>query len=265
MYPTSSSNGNADRPRRLAAPVSILGPRSNRGEPPMTPEALREETERLRRADQAAIRAENAARRQRQIEATLRGAGVGARFLGATFGNCERVARGHPDILARVRRWAEDFEATKARGSNLAILGAVGTGKTWIAAAALREVASQGGTVAYLREDDLLRHLRRSYSPAAEVDEGQALAALTEPDLLCIDEAGKGIGKPDTRRAQLGAVIDARYRAMRPVLMLSNLTAAELAIHLGTDAWDRLTGADSQSAVLTMRGPSLRQSPGGSA
>jgi DNA replication protein DnaC len=232
-----------------------------RGHQELTPQQLAETTERIRLEEQAAIRAENAARRQRQIQEALRTAGVGARFLAATFDNCEKASASNPQTVARMRRWAEHFEAVKRHGANRVILGPVGTGKTWLAAATLSAVAAQGYTVAYLREDALLAHLRRAFGVKAELSDAQALGDLVRPDLLCIDEAGKGIGDPDKRRAQLGAVIDARYHAMRPVLMLSNFNHDALSRHLGRDAWDRLTGSDSRSDVLSMTGPSLRQQP----
>lgn len=224
---------------------------------PMTPEQLRGATSLIRSREHAAMKAERAKRKQMEIEGRLIESGVKARFAKATLDDCKDVETYNQKTVELCKRWAGQFAEAKARGSNLILLGSVGCGKTWLASAMLSEVAWLGFSVSYIRESDLLMNLRRAYGQNAEVSEVDTLRALTAPDLLCIDELGVGIGKPETRQSQLFGILDARYSDVRPTMLVSNLDPSALERHLGPRSWSRLR--DGNSSLLRIDGPDHRQ------
>jgi len=172
---------------------------------------------------------------------------VPRRFLNRNFENYLAVTRGQRQALEVCRGYAKGFEQMRRRGGGLLLLGGPGTGKTHLACAILAQVIQAGHTGLFLSVSGALRIIRDAYSPRGQRTETEALALLTAVDLLVLDEVGVAIGNASTRRAMLFDILNDRYAELRPMILIGNLTAAELERYLGERIMERLM--DLGSAV----------------
>lgn len=129
----------------------------------------------------------------------------------------------------------------------------MGTGKTHLACALVRECAPRA--VLYASVSDLIRRLRETWRPNAECSERSLLTSLAEADLLVADEIGVQHGT-DAERLHIFEVMDARYRAMRPTVLLSNEPLREVREYVGERVFDRLR---ETSRVVTFNWESARR------
>lgn len=72
---------------------------------------------------------------------------------------------------------------------------------------------------------------------------------MVEPDLLILDEVGVQHGS-DTEKLILFEIINGRYEAARPTIVISNLDAAGLEQFLGERAFDRLREGGGRLVVF---------------
>ena len=153
-----------------------------------------------------------------------------------------------------VAEWTRRYQAgTLGPRHSLLLLGTVGTGKTWLAYAALRTLAESGhprvdwagGTVA-----ETYARLRPSSgeNPAAVFDE------LATASILLLDDLGATKHSDWTEETTL-TLLDARYRTRGPVIATGNATPKELAVAIGDRALSRLVG---MSVLVEVKGPDRR-------
>ncbi len=204
------------------------------------------------------IRARRAAK-QKAIEAAARLAAVPPRYLDARFDTYEAPTPDRRAARDRCVSFAEHFQTVMAYGSNLVLLGNVGTGKTHLSCAIITHVVADGFTALFCTEGDLLSRIRATYDRDAEQREEQVIESFRRPDLLVIDEVGVGIGNHANKVAMLHRVINDRYNHRRPVIILSNLDEPQLRKYFGLRLWDRLTDFSSGANIITMNWPSWRQ------
>jgi DNA replication protein DnaC len=194
---------------------------------------------------------------QSRLERAIGRCGIPRRFRDRTFANYQAKDPDQRQALAVCRAYAERFAAVRTRGSGLLLVGGPGTGKTHLACAILAEVLRAGHTGLFVSVSAALRMIRDAYSPQAQRSESEALALLTTPDLLVLDEVGVAIGNEAKRRAMLFDVLDTRYGEMRPTVLIGNLTAAEMGTYLGERIMDRLP--ETGSATVPFTWPSHRR------
>lgn len=194
--------------------------------------AEKAEAERL----EAEARAAEARRRERA--ARYRAAGLPLRFWERDFGGYRTRTAEQRQALATVRRYAEHFAALAERGTCLLLCGSFGTGKTHLAVALAKALLEEGYEVRYGGARALLRDIRETWAtPGAR--ESEAIGRLVECDLLILDEVGMQFGS-DAERLLLFDVLNGRYEALKPTVLASNLTVAELPEYLGGRLVDRL-------------------------
>lgn len=155
-----------------------------------------------------------------------------------------------------VAAWARHYLAgdLPARHS-LLLLGNVGTGKTHLAYAALRELAESGhpradwagGTAA-----EVYRRLR----PESGENPTEVLAGLAAASVLLLDDLGASKHSDFTEEVTL-TILDARYRAKAPVIATGNANLKELATAIGDRALSRLLG---MAQVVEVKGRDRRLS-----
>ncbi|MEY4064111.1 MAG: hypothetical protein RIR26_319 [Pseudomonadota bacterium] len=108
----------------------------------------------------------------------------------------------------------------------LTLLGPVGTGKTHLAAAALKWLVEETGCSArFVDFLFLLSQLRESYSQNSS--EERILKPLREADVLLIDELGKGRAEKAWQLEKLDDLLNSRYNEGRITLLTTNYLPPE--------------------------------------
>lgn len=184
-------------------------------------------------ADQEAAR--------RQAEARMRKllgrAAIPERFVGRTFETFRAETEEQRHALTVTRDYSEQFDENARRGRGLILSGKPGTGKSHLAGAVLQ--AHIDKEVLYATCLDLIRMVRETWRRDSEKSERQVLAFLSGLDLLVIDEMGVQYGT-DGEQTIMFDVIDGRYRAMKPTIILTNQDAAGVKAYLGERTYDRI-------------------------
>jgi DNA replication protein DnaC len=211
--------------------------------------------------DAAELRAEEEARhQQKEHRRRLDSAGIPERFIGKSLGDYRATTEAQRRVLEVARDYADNFAVHLEVGRCLVLSGGVGTGKTHLGCAILQALLSHrfemregcappvGYYVLYSTASEIIRTIRATWHRKADQNEAQALSRFTRPDLLLIDEVGVQMGS-DSERAQLGELVDLRYRAMVPSLVITNCDKADLTHYLGERAVDRLRDNGGLMAV----------------
>lgn len=185
-------------------------------------------------------RRREAAARKCKIEQLLDRSGIPLRFQGRTFSNYRAESVGQRIALTACRAYAEGWKATAERGSSMVLAGGPGTGKTHLACAIARHVAEHEMAAAlFITTTEMLRHIKTTYRKDSPRTERQAMADFIDtPDLLIVDELGVQVGS-DHEKLLLFEILNERYQWMKPTILISNLTAAELEAYLGHRTMDR--------------------------
>ena len=177
--------------------------------------------------------------RREVIERRRRASGIPAQLRGLSW---ERVAGGtRPNVLAAAKRLA----AGEERG--LLLSGAVGVGKTWLAAAAAWELLERE-PLSWFFVPDLFNRLGRSFEDASRDD---TLDRLGGSAALVLDDLDKA--RPtDYAAEQLLCAIDNRVTAGAPLIVTTNLDLNALAdrFAFGHAIVDRLVGHCEAFALL---------------
>lgn len=133
---------------------------------------------------------------------------------------------------------------------SLVILGNAGIGKTHIASAIVREAGGK-----YRTAPDLIEEMRRAKSFTSNDTEADIIKYYGHVFLLVIDEIGRGIAATD-ERYMLYQIINARYNARKPTILISNHKKADFFQYIGVAAADRLV---ESAEVLELNGESYRR------
>jgi DNA replication protein DnaC len=209
-----------------------------------------------------------AAEKQRQRdEATARrvdAVKIPVRFANKTLVDYEVSCPGEQNALTVATDYVRNFEENRKAGRCLVFLGKVGTGKTHLGCGIARAVAQDGWGSRYTTVRDLIRKLRASWEnrPISTVcgqsfpeSESEVLRKFSNDSLLILDEVGVQSGS-DLEVTQLTEVLDLRYRALRPTVIISNCTKDELKRYLGDRTVDLLR--ENGGKVVTFEWPSHR-------
>lgn len=194
--------------------------------------------------------------RQHRLEAAIGRAGIPRRFAGKDFAGYRAETPEQRHALATCRQFAGEFPRVLEAGYSLVLAGRPGTGKTHLACAVLAAVIRAGHTGLFLTISEALRAIRATYSPRAELTESEIIAMLIDPDLLVLDEVGVAIGDPNKRQALLFDLVNGRYAAQRPTVLIGNLDVDGMADYLGERIMDRIL--ESGSALVPFTWPSYR-------
>lgn len=186
------------------------------------------------------VRKQQAKARQARIEKAIGKAGIPERFRNRDFDGYQATMPKQEHALRVVQEYARRFSDIRKSGTNLILVGSPGTGKSHLAAAALRELIAAGYTGLFIAMSEALRRIRGTYAPRATQTETEVYEALIGPDLLALDEVGVAIGDEEKRRTMMFDIINGRYAAMRPTIIMANMEATELEAYLGERAMDRL-------------------------
>ncbi len=127
----------------------------------------------------------------------------------------------------------------------MVLRGNVGTGKNHLACAIARQVSEQGYSSLLVTVSEILQRIRSTWGRNLPENDGEIIDRFADVNLLILDEVGRQYGT-DAEKLDLFKVIDARYRAMRPTMVISNLSPVKICDYLGEAAYDRLRENDGR-------------------
>lgn len=166
---------------------------------------------------------------------------AGRRFAGARFSDLDEQLR------EVVIKWMADVYA--GRGTNLVLLGPVGVGKTHAACAAANHAAE---TVRYDVKFSVVVEMFDDLRPGGP----ETVESLAEANLLVLDDLGIE-KRSEWTDERLYAIVNRRWRHMRPTVVTSNLTTEQMEECVTERVWDRLIG--NNAARYWMGGESRRK------
>ena len=165
--------------------------------------------------------------------------GVPLRFQESSFEGYKPGNAKAQKILATLREYAGNFAQHRKLGLSLILCGGPGTGKTHLSCSVLHSLAHDHGiTGKYCTAYRAVQEVRESYR-SRDISELQAMEAFIQPDLLVLDEIGVQYGT-DSEQLILFNILNGRYEALKPTIVISNLPIDEAAKYLGARVYDRL-------------------------
>lgn len=168
------------------------------------------------------------------------------RFKNRTFENYRIFDEKQTKALGIARTYAENFEERFAQGSNLILAGKPGTGKTHLATAIANHILSTERSVLFISALRAIRRVKECYRRNAVQSEQEAIDLLASSDLLILDEVGIQFGS-QTEKLILFEILNSRYEAVLPTIVISNLNEEELSNYIGVRILDRLQEGGSVS------------------
>lgn len=130
--------------------------------------------------------------------------------------------RANPQVSDAMRRYAENFAEMQEKNLGLLIYGPVGTGKTFYAACIANHLLEQGYSVEMTSFTRIVNTIQGLYEGKQEY-----IDRLARKDLLIIDDLGVERDS-EFMQEQVTAIIDARYKSGRPLIITTNISLDEI-------------------------------------
>ncbi len=199
--------------------------------------------------------------RKKLVEAGFEASGMGNLLREQSFENFDltyyqndpAAARRMEQILARMRIYAETFEAGKS--GNLVLFGGTGLGKTHLSSAVARGVIERGYDVFYVSAVSMLSDFERErFGNSAGGETGVDTSRYFHCDLLIIDDLGTEVHNQFTTSV-LYNIINTRLNTRHSTVINTNLTQDDFRKHY----WDRITSRVlGEYTVLPFLGTDVR-------
>ena len=187
---------------------------------------------------------------ERLIQQRLSAADIPRRFQERRIATYQAETPEQVKALTICTSYAKDFKARLELGTSLVLCGRPGTGKTHLAIGVAHEAIQQGYSARFISVMNAIRRIRETYSRDTSESERKVIDAFALPHLLVLDEVGQQRGSDD-EKILLFDIINARYEAVRPTIIISNLDLAGIAEYLGERAFDRLREGGGKALQFT--------------
>jgi DNA replication protein DnaC len=169
----------------------------------------------------------------------LHHARIPRRFWNKTLKSFETGDRTRKRLVTDAEHYIKGFNFKVEFPRGLLMLGEVGSGKSHLAVAILREVIRKGYTGLYYNSPDLLRDIRATFDDAAPMREDDLLEEITGVDLLILDDLGaENVSGFVLDRFYL--IVNKRYEGCKPIIVTTNLDEETLRARLGDRILSRL-------------------------
>lgn len=186
-----------------------------------------------------------------KVRSLMREAGISKRFDHCTFDNYDTGSgEGAVKALKICKRYAEKWPDRLSKGGGLVLCGKPGTGKNHLATCVTKEVINNHqGSVKITSALKVIREIKNTWSRDSEKSEQNVIDSMKKVDLLIIDEVGVQFGS-ETELMLMFEVINGRYEAMKPTILISNLNREELAKFIGERVLDRMNEGGGATIVF---------------
>lgn len=134
---------------------------------------------------------------------------------------------------AHVIKWVKNFYSAYEKNKNIKgayLHGSFGSGKSFILAALLNELAKKGAKTTIMYYPDMLVNLKKSFYDDFDIK----MELIKKCDILLIDDIGAETVTGWSRDEILGTILQYRMDSKLPTFFTSNLTLSELETHLAT-------------------------------
>jgi len=150
------------------------------------------------------------------------------RCYSATVINSEQMSpRARMEAIHGVcKEFTEGFMGEEKRG-NLLFYGEPGLGKTFLCNCIAKEILDKGATVLYSTAPKLFKALEVFRFNRQEAGDPETVEALTEVDLLIIDDLGTEVSTLVTA-SELFNILNTRLLENRSIVISTNLSPAEI-------------------------------------
>lgn len=181
------------------------------------------------------------------------------RYEHCTLDNYECKDSTQKELVAELKKGIE-----KGFDTNICIIGGVGTGKTHLAYAVVKELSEvkeysfgkvySSSQAEYTTIKEIVDNIRKCWSKESDKYDLDKIDSYKKISLLIIDELGVQYGS-ESERIELFEIFNARYNEMLPTIIISNCNRDQISKILGQRITDRLF---SGAKTFELQGRSYR-------
>lgn len=147
----------------------------------------------------------------------------------ASMADIDLTDKKRATIIKWIKAFYKDYEKNK-NIKGLYLHGSFGSGKSYMIAALLNELAKNGTKCTIIYYPEMLRVLKDSFNDDYE----EKMNILKNSDVLMIDDIGAESVTSWSRDEVLGTILQYRMDSKLPTFFTSNLNIEELELHLST-------------------------------
>lgn len=161
------------------------------------------------------------------------------RFRNRCLGNYAVNNPGQAKAMKISEKYLGQFTERFDSGGGLVFMGKPGTGKTHLACAIGNSLVERGHRVLFTDVYDLIDTIKERAFSEKVCSEREAVQAFVGVDLLILDEVGAQLGS-EWERLTLFKVINERYKACVPTILITNLPHDDFKKYVGERIEDRM-------------------------